>query len=177
MECFVSSVLLARGSLLCSVFFYGFNFYFRIFISSIMLFGEWSGQKSLKLKIDKICRPGPSRMTGPINDFEVDGVFALHQREWWSANARTAGNLTLFNWFDTTFSAFWICNTTFQQLKQIPPWLQTILEIITTWDLSTTLKILFLSMFFLFRIKFHGNMYTLSFRRIMKQGCKKNFLV
>ena len=43
-----------------------------------MLFGEWSGQKSLKLKIDKICRPGPFRMTGPINDFEVDGVLALH---------------------------------------------------------------------------------------------------
>ena len=39
--------------------FYGFNCYFRTFITSITLFGEWSGQKSLKLKMDKICRPGP----------------------------------------------------------------------------------------------------------------------
>ena len=46
--------------------FYSFNFYFRSFITSIMLFGESSGQKSLKLKMDKICRPGPFRMTRPI---------------------------------------------------------------------------------------------------------------
>ena len=30
-----------------------------------MLFGESSGQKSLKLKMDKMCRPGPFRMTRP----------------------------------------------------------------------------------------------------------------
>ena len=36
--------------------------YFWSFITSIM-FGDWSGQKSLKLKMDKICRPGPFRMT------------------------------------------------------------------------------------------------------------------
>ena len=40
-------------------------YYFRTFITSIMLFGEWSGQKSLKLKMDKICRPGPFCMTRP----------------------------------------------------------------------------------------------------------------
>ena len=45
--------------------FYGFNCYFRTLITSIMLFGEWSGQKCLKLKMDKICRPGPFRMTRP----------------------------------------------------------------------------------------------------------------
>ena len=45
--------------------FYGFNCYFRTFITSIMLFGEWSGQKCLKLKMDKICHPGPFRMTQP----------------------------------------------------------------------------------------------------------------
>ena len=46
--------------------FYGFNCYFQTFITSIMLFGEWSGPKSLKLKMDKICCPGPFRMTQPI---------------------------------------------------------------------------------------------------------------
>ena len=45
--------------------FYGFNCYFRTFITSIMLFGEWSGQKSLKLKMDKICRMGPFRTMRP----------------------------------------------------------------------------------------------------------------
>ena len=45
--------------------FYGFNCYFRTFITSIMFFWEWSGQKCLKLKMDKICRPGPFRMTRP----------------------------------------------------------------------------------------------------------------
>ena len=45
--------------------FYGFNCYFRTFITSIMLFGEWSGQKSLKLKMDKICRPALLAWRGP----------------------------------------------------------------------------------------------------------------
>ena len=45
--------------------FYGFNCYFRTFITSIMLFGEWSWQKSLKLNMDKICRPGPFRKMRP----------------------------------------------------------------------------------------------------------------
>ena len=40
-------------------------FFFRTFITSIMLLGEWSGQKNLKLKRDKICRSGPFRMTRP----------------------------------------------------------------------------------------------------------------
>ena len=39
--------------------------FFRTFITSIMLFGELSGQKNLKLKMDKICRSGPFRMTRP----------------------------------------------------------------------------------------------------------------
>ena len=30
-----------------------------------MLFGEQSGQKGLKLKMDKICRTGPFRITQP----------------------------------------------------------------------------------------------------------------
>ena len=45
---------------------YSFNCYFQTCITSIMLFGEWSGQKSLKLKVDKICHPGPFCMTRPI---------------------------------------------------------------------------------------------------------------
>ena len=45
-----------------AIFTVCFNCYFRTFITSIMLFGEWSGQK-LKLKMDKICRPGPFRIT------------------------------------------------------------------------------------------------------------------
>ena len=46
--------------------FYDFNYcYFQTFIASITLFGEWSGQKCLKLKMDKICRPGPFCMTRP----------------------------------------------------------------------------------------------------------------
>ena len=46
--------------------FLRFQLLFPDFYPSIILFGEWSGQKSLKLKMDKICRPGPFRMTRPI---------------------------------------------------------------------------------------------------------------
>ena len=34
-------------------YFYGFNCYFQTFITSIMLFRRWSGQKSFKLKLEK----------------------------------------------------------------------------------------------------------------------------
>ena len=33
------------------------------------LFGEWSGQESLKLKMDKICHAGPFRMTRPACEY------------------------------------------------------------------------------------------------------------
>ena len=58
--------------------FCGFNCYFRTFITSIMLSGEWSGQKSLKLKMDKICRPRPFRMPRPTCVVQV--VFQSFQR-------------------------------------------------------------------------------------------------
>ena len=58
--------------------FYGFNWYFRTFITSIMLFGEWSGQKCLKLKMDKICRPGPFHMTRPSLDTTNSRGTTLH---------------------------------------------------------------------------------------------------
>ena len=39
--------------------FYSFDCYLWTFITSIMLFGEWSWQKSLKLKLDKNMSSGP----------------------------------------------------------------------------------------------------------------------
>ena len=44
-----------------------------------MLFGELSGQKRLQLKMDKICRPGPFRMTWPIYHWLPISLHPIHE--------------------------------------------------------------------------------------------------